>query len=188
VKQSGPQLTIARKSGMAALAKRFAGISRLGVYVGIPAASATDRSAILREMAAKTTNKKKRAKLTKAAAVSDVNNAELLFIHTNGSPINNIPKRPVLEPAVQADGNREAIASELAQATKAELDGDHPKAQQRIKRAGVAGQNAARGWFTDSRNGWEPNKPATVKRKGSARPLIDTGALRAAITYVVKEE
>ena len=30
-----------------------------------------------------------------------VNNAELLFIHTNGSPVNNIPPRPVLEPAIK---------------------------------------------------------------------------------------
>lgn len=37
------------------------------------------------------------------------------------------------------------------------------------------------------RNGpFEPNKPSTVKRKGSSRPLIDTGHLRQSIRYVVK--
>ena len=30
-----------------------------------------------------------------------------------------------------------------------------------------------------------PNKPATIKRKGSSRPLIDTGHLRQSITSKV---
>ena len=32
-----------------------------------------------------------------------VTNAELLFIHTNGSPINNVPARHVIEPARYID-------------------------------------------------------------------------------------
>lgn len=31
------------------------------------------------------------------------------------------------------------------------------------------------------------NKPSTIKRKGSSTPLIDTGQLRSAISYRVKE-
>ena len=30
---------------------------------------------------------------------------------------------------------------------------------------------------------WTPNSPVTIARKGSSRPLIDTGELRASITY-----
>ena len=37
---------------------------------------------------------------SKKGKKSKVTNAELLFIHTNGSPVNNIPKRPVIEPAI----------------------------------------------------------------------------------------
>lgn len=33
---------------------------------------------------------------------------------------------------------------------------------------------------------WEPNSEFTIKRKGSAMPLIDTGKLRGAITYEVE--
>ena len=33
---------------------------------------------------------------------------------------------------------------------------------------------------------WAPNAPATVKQKGSDRPLIDTGHLRQSIRHVVK--
>lgn len=34
---------------------------------------------------------------------------------------------------------------------------------------------------------FEPNKPSTIKRKGSDRPLIDTGHMRQSVKYVVKE-
>lgn len=184
---TGPQITIARKSGVAALAKRMAGLSKLAAYVGVPAAGKDTRYQQLLSMASKS-GKKKASKLTKKAALEDVNNAELLFIHTNGSPINNVPARPVLQPAVQADGNRQAIANEIAASVKANLSGDKELAEKKMLRAALAGQNAARKWFTDPRNGWAPNTPGTIKRKGSDRPLIDTGAMRASIVGVVREE
>ena len=28
--------------------------------------------------------------------------------------------------------------------------------------------------------------PSTIKRKGSAQPLVDTGALRQSITYIIR--
>jgi len=34
----------------------------------------------------------------------------------------------------------------------------------------------------------KPNSPLTKKLKGSSKPLMDTGALRASITYVVKND
>lgn len=33
---------------------------------------------------------------------------------------------------------------------------------------------------------WTPNAKSTIRKKGSARPLVDTGALRQAITYVIE--
>ena len=37
--------------------------------------------------------------------------------------------------------------------------------------------------------GFEPNKESTVKRKGSSKPLIDTGTMRNAVSYeVVKKK
>ena len=32
-----------------------------------------------------------------------------------------------------------------------------------------------------------PNSPVTIARKGSSKPLIDTGAMRAAVTWKVDE-
>ena len=35
--------------------------------------------------------------------------------------------------------------------------------------------------------GFEPNAPSTIKKKGSDKPLIDTGTMRQSVTYVVRE-
>lgn len=34
--------------------------------------------------------------------------------------------------------------------------------------------------------GFVPNAPSTIRRKGSGRPLIDTGRMRQAVNYVIK--
>jgi hypothetical protein len=57
-----------------------------------------------------------------------------------------------------------------------------------MQRAALAGQNAARKWFTDPRNNWKPNALSTIRAKGSDKPGIDTGAMRAAIQGIVGEE
>jgi hypothetical protein len=187
VAKTGPTIAVTRKSGAAAFAKRLAGLSKLAAYVGVPAASADARSKQLLGMAGKAKGKARVAKLKKAAE-QDVTNAELLFIHTKGSPARGIPARPVVEPAIAADGNKQAIEHELAKSMQATLAGDDGEAVRRMQRAALAGQNAARKWFTDPRNGWKENAEATIERKGSDRPLIDTGALRAAIVGLVREE
>lgn len=202
----GPNITLARKSGAAALAKRVAGLTKLAAYVGVPASTSKERSAQLLGMAEKTKSKRKKARLQKAAT-SDINNAELLFIFSKGSVVRHQPARPVLEPSVEADGNKQAIAHELAGSVKASLAGDQPGAVKKMKRAALAGQNAARRWFTDSRNHWAQNAPSTIRRKSGVRymgpvplvgmdaaldalntPGIDTGAMRAAIVGIVSEE
>jgi hypothetical protein len=159
----------------------------MAAYVGIPAADSRARETQLLEMAGKTKSKYRKAKLQKAAA-NDVTNAELLFIFSKGSPLRKQPARPVLEPACAADGNRQPIARELADSVKSSLAGNHEQAQKKMLRAALAGQNAARGWFTDGRNNWAPNATLTIAAKGSDRPGIWTGAMRQAIIGVVREE
>lgn len=48
-------------------------------------------------------------------------NAELLFIHTNGSPARGIPARPVLKPAIADD--KERIGEMLGKAVDAATSG-----------------------------------------------------------------
>lgn len=140
----------------------------------------------------------------------EMTNAALCYIHTNGSQLRNLPARPIIEPAINAPGNKEAIEEEMKQAIEQMLfRQDTIKAFRHLKRAGMLGQNAARNWFTDPRNAWAPNKPSTIlgkvskltgKKRAAAidaiasgksmagidTPLIDTGQLRKAIIYVVK--
>lgn len=113
-----------------------------------------------------------------------VTNAELMYIHTNGSPLKNIPARPVIEPGIEVSDNRKMIVDELEQVAKNELDGKPDEAIAHLIMAGTVGSNAAKRWFRDPRNGWAPNAPMTIARKGSDRPLINTGELRRAITHV----
>lgn len=106
-----------------------------------------------------------------------------MYLHTHGSALNQIPPRPIIEPAIEA--NRAAIEKELAKAAEAALAGNAMDVDKYLNRAGMMAQNFVRAWFTDSRNGWAPNSPSTIKRKGSSQPLVGTGQLRKSITYVV---
>lgn len=55
---------------------------------------------------------------------------------------------------------------------------------QSLNKIGILARNISVESFTD--NDWPENTPATIERKGSSRPLIDTGALRQSITWVVR--
>lgn len=113
-----------------------------------------------------------------------VTNAELAYLHTNGSPLQNIPARPFLVPSFKA--NMAALMASQKRVFKAAVEGDKSEVNANMQKTGLIGQNAAKGWFTDPRNEWAPNTPYTIARKGSDRPLIDTGALRNSIVYVIR--
>lgn len=142
------------------------------------------------------------------------NNAELAYIHSNGSPKMSIPARPFLEPAIEA--NKEAIAKQQAKIIQDALAGKTDMMLIDVKKLGLFTQNAIKAWFTDPRNNWPPNSPATAMRKiakkykskkrraqaleewfqsvqvegmdPTVRPLIDTSQLRNAITYVIRQK
>ena len=118
-----------------------------------------------------------------------ITNAELLFIHTNGSPVNNIPPRPVIEPAIRSD--RKRLSSMMKQAAKYALDGMKSEALRQLELVGTRGRDVSKRWFVNPDNNWPPNSEAVQerkRRKGSTnpRPLIDTGELRNSISYFVR--
>ncbi len=109
-----------------------------------------------------------------------------LYLQTHGSPLWHSPPRPVIEPALKK--HQHEIAEQYSKAIQAAMSGDLARAKMEIQRTGLLAQNYCRGWFTDKDNGWAPNSPRTVAMKGSANPLIDTGALRKAIIYVTRSD
>ena len=147
---------------MKALKQRLQEIARKQVYVGVPE--------------------------DKTARNDEMTNAGLVYLHTNGSALAGEPARPIIEPAIRARDNHDRITAELKRAAQAALDDDPAESAERLNRAGLLGANAAKRWFTDPRNNWAPNSPATIARKGSDSPLIDTGQMRRSITYLVEEK
>lgn len=143
----------------------------------------------------------------------DINNAELAFIHTNGvraagmkaetdkaveegtpyplalqayikehgSPAYRVPPRPFLEPGIEK--HLDLVESGMKAALLDVLDGGDGRAQR--ERLGATMAAKVQAYFQED-NGWPPNAPSTIKKKGSAQPLVDTGALRQSITYIIR--
>ena len=109
-----------------------------------------------------------------------------MYIMEHGSPLWHSPPRPVLEPALNYYWPK--IAKEYQKIIVAAGNGDQGKFEDAIHRTGLAAQNAVRAWFKNPANGWAPNSEYTKKHKRSKTPLIDTGTLRKAISYVVRDE
>lgn len=141
----------------------------------------------------------------------EMNNATLLFIHTKGSPLNGLPPRPLIEPALTAPDNAQKIDEDFKKVVLAALENNFDQAKRFMGIAGQDAVNMIRNWFDDPRNGWEPDKPETIKAKlrktkkklperqqlfesyvaGDQEintTLVDTGQLRKAITYIFREE
>lgn len=114
-------------------------------------------------------------------------NAEIGYIQENGAPEANIPARPFLKPGVT-----EAvpdIAARYEKGARAVLDGRMASIDQVHAHVGLIAQNAVRRKITDGP--FAPLKESTLaKRRARGRtgekPLIDTGALRNSLTYVIR--
>lgn len=122
------------------------------------------------------------------ASREGIDNASLLYLHENGIPSHNIPPRPVLKPAIAQEDVRKQIQELLrAGMSAALLQGDTGKAEQMYSRAGMVGRAACQKYITDGSN-LAPNAPSTIERKGSSKPLIDTGSMLGSITYAVRKK
>ncbi len=113
----------------------------------------------------------------------NITNAQLGYIHEHGSPAANIPARPFLKPAIEDSGEHlvNILAAGLRRALQSRNVRDVDVA---YERTGLAAVSEVQGYMSTAR--FTPLKPATIKRKGSSRPLIDTGQLRASVTHVVR--
>lgn len=125
-----------------------------------------------------------------------LNNAEIGYIHEFGSTIEGanggevvIPPRPHLIPGIT--GAKDKIARALGAGAMAALSGKADGPDIALNKAGLIGQAAVRGKITEG--DFTPLAPATLaKRRAKGRtgtkPLIDTGAYRNSINYVVRKK
>lgn len=105
------------------------------------------------------------------------------MIHEFGVPEKNIPRRSFIRVPIENNikeitkliENNHRLVSENVMSAKIALD-----------RIGIKAQNTIKESFRN--NNWKANSRATVKRKGSSRPLIDTGQLIGSISYIVEKE
>lgn len=104
---------------------------------------------------------------------------DLARIHEQG--LGRVPKRAFVKPAITA--NRHKYAKLLKNSITPVLEGRlSPKTAWQL-----VGQEAVKDiqqyMLTAT---FTPLAPATIKAKGSSKPLIDTGQLRQSVTYQVK--
>lgn len=117
-----------------------------------------------------------------------INNAALLAINNFGSPLQNIPPRPVM--AIGIRNAMGAIAEQMRLAAKNALTKGVAAVFTYYERAGIIASNSIKKAI-NSQEGIEGPADATLaarKAHGFAgtKALIVTGQMRNAITYVVK--
>jgi len=112
-----------------------------------------------------------------------------MFLMEHGSPAQQIPPRPVIEPAILTVKNE--TSKHMISALTSYIAGDLDAVKRELHSTGLIAQSACQKWFEDPRNNWPPLAKSTIEAKKKKHdpdyepiPLVDTGALRQAITYV----
>jgi len=116
-------------------------------------------------------------------------NAELMFIHENGSPIRNIPARPVLQMTIDWANK----SGELLKTIDYIIDNilfnnwTIKDAENELNRFCVKMENYARNIIYSNDGRLAPNAPKVAARKKGNHPLFDTGQLARSITCRLKK-
>jgi hypothetical protein len=105
---------------------------------------------------------------------------EVAAIQEFGAPAASIPQRSFVRSTV--DNNRGAIYKTIGALAKQIARGKLTR-EAALERVGARVEGMIKRAIAD---GIEPaNAPSTIARKGSSKPLINTGQLRSAVTYEV---
>lgn len=116
-------------------------------------------------------------------------NAALLWIHEHGAPEANIPARPSLLPGIR--DAQPQITNYLKQAGQAALKGDTARVDRVLHAVGLTAVNSVRRKI--QMGPFIPLAPATIaarqaRGRTGTKPLLDTGQMRNAITYVLRDK
>lgn len=143
-------------------------------------------------------------------------NAYLAYVHEYGSPLKNIPARPFLRPGIRKATKQ--IGEKLRQAAQATLAGHADRTDQYLHQAGAIGVASVRNEITTGNfvplkprtiaNRWRQRRTQSMRRselgyltlidKGmdpaaaqdavGIHPLLNTGQLRAGVTYAIRRK
>jgi hypothetical protein len=91
------------------------------------------------------------------------------------------PARPFLRDSV--DENEDVIRDQCGKELKKLTTG--ATAETVLKRVGALGVRLVQEKIVSG--SFKPNAPSTIRKKGSDKPLIDTGRMRQSVKYVVKK-
>lgn len=94
-----------------------------------------------------------------------------------------IPKRPTLRAGV--DSARNDISEFIADQAELVISGD-ASPESVMDGVGAIAQASVQQGIVDLKA--PPNEAATIKRKGSSNPLVDTGEMKGAVTFIVINE
>lgn len=109
-----------------------------------------------------------------------ITNAELMFIHENGSPLHHLPARPVLKMTIEY-GNT-LIKSVMQKALKAYVEVGVQGLEKELNKMCIRMENYAREIIYSNDGRLAPNAPSVAARKKGNHPLFDTGQLARSIT------
>lgn len=109
-------------------------------------------------------------------------NAELMFIHENGSPLHNLPARPVLQMTIDY-ANTELVKPTMDRCIELFLASfDESVIETELEKLCLKMEKYARKIIYSNDGRLAPNAPSTIARKGDNHPLFDTGQLARSIT------
>lgn len=118
-----------------------------------------------------------------------ISNALIGYLMETGMPASNVPARPFLYPGV--DAARSPVTKYLKQGAAYALEGNAAGVDRAMNAAGSSAASSVQRKLTAGP--FQPLAASTLaarRRRGrtGTRPLIDTGQLRRAITYVVRKK
>lgn len=144
--------------GLKGFLERFRDIGKPKVYIGVPAS----KNGMHKD--------------------SKINMATLLALHVLGAPSRGIPQRDPLRPPLIANAQR--YADLMAQGIKNALaNGTDPNVV--YEKIGIVASNDVKDYFVSG--SFKPLDQKTIDRKGSSKPLIDSGELRSSVTYEIRK-
>lgn len=114
-------------------------------------------------------------------SASDLSMHELGMVHEYGSPTRGIPARPFIEPPIK-DNTEKYKGIMRNQASR--LIFRRTSLDNALSLVGEAAKADIQKYMLSA--SFTPLSAATIERKGSSKPLIDTGQMRNAITYEIK--